>query len=165
MKNQNKTNQDCIIAFQVLNQVIDGLKLHQTKFAHAAERVIPRLKRIIEKYNEDLLSIQVDNAMTGEGGRLLKDTQVPAVFDNNNKMIKEAYVPYSYTADGEKKMAKEKKELLTKEVEFDPYYATEIPSQILENEGIVNLLKGFVIAEDFIIEKVETEKPIMEIAK
>ncbi len=124
-----KTNQQ-LVAF--INYARGYLQSNQdqTKFRYALERMDKRLKPQIEEYSDALNDLQIEHAATDGHGALLADEQ-------GN---------FRYTKDGLRGRNKAQRELLEKAVEFEPYFATELPSELTDREKVV--CAGFVIPQE-----------------
>lgn len=103
----------------------------KTKWTYALERMEKRLTDLVEAYSTKLADIQIDHAATEkEGGPILTDAQ-------GN---------FRYTKEGWRARRTAQKELLSVEIEFEPYYATEVPKDLSQLEKEV--CAGFVLREE-----------------
>lgn len=103
----------------------------KTKWTYALERMDKRLKKLLESYQEALGDLQIEHAATeGPGGPILTD----------------ADGKFRYTKEGLRARNKAQKELLERPVEFEPYYATEVPENL--SEGEKEVCAGFVLPEN-----------------
>ncbi len=101
----------------------------QTKFRYALERMDKRLKKILDDYADALNDLQISNAAEDDRGVLLTD-------DKGN---------FRYTKQGLLDRNKAQRDLLQKEIEVDPYYATELPPELSDAEK--EICAGFVMPE------------------
>lgn len=102
----------------------------KTKWTYALERMEKRLKPQIEAYQEAQGDLQIEHAATDEKGAILTEP------DGR----------FRYTKDGLRARNKAQKELMEKTVEFEPYYATELPENLSEIEK--ETCAGFVLKEE-----------------
>jgi hypothetical protein len=122
-----KTTHRGIIDF--LNAASLYLSTHQdeTKLTYALNRVVKRASKIHGKYLERREELQIDNCVTDDKGKILRD----------------ADKGFQFTRDGLKKVNEECRRILDEEVEIDPYHATELPENLTQVER--DAFMGFVI--------------------
>lgn len=103
----------------------------KTKFRYSLEKMDKRLTGPIETYSTKLADLQIEHAATEkEGGPILTDEQ-------GN---------FRYTIAGLRARRQAQKELLEGEINFEPYYATEVPKDLSQAEKEV--CAGFVLREE-----------------
>jgi len=116
-----------------------------TKLAYAIERVQEsNLKNVFKEYSEKLRDIRIENCFTDKDGVIQYD------------ILKEAggreTRDFKYTKEGLRAKEKEEKELIEdydkKDVEFEPFIATEVPLNLGEME--IQLFRGIVIPENYV---------------
>jgi hypothetical protein len=122
------TYKELIEAMQILVQNIGN---QETKTQKKLLKIHGKLKEYYEEYEEKLNDIRLENAITEDNGALILDEKGG----------------YKYNKDGQRKMYKEIKELLSSE--FD-YKKIEIVNPYLLEEHIY--LKDFVTGVNFIID-------------
>lgn len=111
-------------------QVPGWLELHpkESKFAYAIKRVMSQLQSLDPGMQTKLENIDIDNCATDKDGVILRDL--------NGTL--------SFTKSGLKARNTARAELLAAEdVEIQPYYATQIPEGLTDDE--LKLFSGFVI--------------------
>jgi hydroxymethylpyrimidine pyrophosphatase-like HAD family hydrolase len=93
------TYKELIEAMQILVQNIGN---QETKVQKKLLKIHTKLKSYYEEYEEQLNDIRLENAMTEENGALILDEKGG----------------YKYNKDGQRKMYKEIKELLSKDFDY-----------------------------------------------
>jgi galactose-1-phosphate uridylyltransferase len=116
---------------ETMQQLVHNIGNQETKTQKKLLAIHGKLKKYYENYEELLNDIRLENAMTEENGALILD----------EKGV------YKYNKDGQRKMYKEIKDLLSSE--FD-YKKIEIVNPYLLEEHIY--LKDFVTGVNFIID-------------
>ncbi len=114
---------------ETMQQLVYNIGNQETKTQKKLLAIHGKLKKYYENYEELLNDIRLENAMTEENGALILDEKGG----------------YKYNKDGQRKMYKEIKELLSSE--FD-YKKIEIVNPYLLEEHIY--LKDFVTGVNFI---------------
>lgn len=113
----------------------------KTKFRYAVERVEKRASKAFDDYSEAMADVQIEHAATeSDGGPLLTDAQGGLRF----------------TKEGIRARNKAQKELLSREVEIEPYHATEMSKEPL-TDAEKEVCAGFVIQEETVKQPVETD--------
>jgi hypothetical protein len=100
-----------------------------TKFKYGLEREMKLLKNVKENFEIEANDISIDNAATDDKGVLLTD----------------ANGAFKFTKEGLKARNKQHRELLSKSVEIEPYYVSEIPDELTDEQR--QAFTGFVIRE------------------
>ena len=116
------TYKELIEAMQILVQNIGN---QETKTQKKLLKIHGKLKEYYEEYEEKLNDIRLENAMTEENGALILD-------DKGG---------YKFTKDGQRKMYKEIKDLLSKEFEYD-FIEVVNPSGLEEHIYLKNFIVG-----------------------
>jgi hypothetical protein len=116
---------------ETMQQLVHNIGNQETKTQKKLLAIHGKLKKYYENYEELLNDIRLENAMTEDNGALILDEKGG----------------YKYNKDGQRKMYKEIKELLSSE--FD-YKKIEIVNPYLLEEHIY--LKDFVTGVNFIID-------------
>jgi hypothetical protein len=122
------TYKELIEAMQIL---VHNIGNQETKTQKKLLKIHGKLKEYYENYEELLNDIRLENAMTEDNGALILDEKGG----------------YKYNKDGQRKMYKEIKDLLSSEFE---YKKIEIVNPYLLEEHIY--LKDFVTGVNFIID-------------
>ena len=119
------TYKELIEAMQILVQNIGN---QETKTQKKLLKIHGKLKEYYEEYEEKLNDIRLENAMTEENGALILDE-------------KQAY---KYNKDGQRKMYKEIKELLSTEFDYQKI-------EVVNDKGLEDhiYLKDFVTGVKF----------------
>jgi hypothetical protein len=113
---------------ETMQQLVHNIGNQETKTQKKLLAIHGKLKKYYENYEESLNDIRLENAMTEDNGALILDEKGG----------------YKYNKDGQRKMYKEIKELLSSE--FD-YKKIEIVNPYLLEEHIY--LKDFVTGVKF----------------
>lgn len=107
-----------------------ALNRQESKLSYAIKRVLAQ----IEKFNSEKViefdNIDIDNCAT----------------DANQVILRNPDTTLAFTKEGLKARNLARTELLDKEVEIEPYYATELPDTLRPEER--EILTGFVIKEE-----------------
>jgi hypothetical protein len=83
----------------------------ETKLGWAIQRMLLRLKKAQQRIEDRIAEIQIDNCVTDEKGIIVKDSR--------NQ--------FEYTKEGAILRNKQLRELYEREIEVEPYIATELP--------------------------------------
>ena len=122
------TYKELIEAMQILVQNIGN---QETKTQKKLLKIHGKLKEYYENYEELLNDIRLENAMTEENGALILDEKGG----------------YKYNKDGQRKMYKEIKELLNKEIIIELIDVVN-PSGLEEHIYLKDFVTGVKFAED-----------------
>jgi hydroxymethylpyrimidine pyrophosphatase-like HAD family hydrolase len=122
------TYKELIEAMQILVQNIGN---QETKTQKKLLKIHGKLKEYYEEYEEQLNDIRLENAMTEENGALILDEKGG----------------YKYNKDGQRKMYKEIKDLLSSEFDYQKI-------EVVNDKGLEEhiYLKDFVTGVNFIID-------------
>lgn len=102
----------------------------KTKLSYALARMEKQLRPKIDHYLGDLEDRRVEFCEVDKDGAIRRDA-------NNN---------FVFTKAGLNNLNKANRELLAKEIEIDPYYATSLPEDLSEAWRVE--FEGFVIREE-----------------
>lgn len=102
----------------------------KTKWTYALERMEKRLTPQIEAYQEAAADLQIEHAATDEKGAIMTEP------DGR----------FRYTKEGLLARNKAQKKLMNQTVEFEPYYATDLPENLSQIEK--ETCAGFVLKEE-----------------
>lgn len=120
----------------------------ETKFSYAVKKVVKRIEKATEDakddYNEELYDLNVKYASVDEKGNLLYEVEITT--ESNGSKKETPTQSLKFTADKFIQKNKEQRELakklLAKEIEVEPYIATEIP-ELTEEE--TETFKNYVL--------------------
>jgi hypothetical protein len=85
-----------------------------TRAGYAVKRMLDRATALYQRYQETQEDLNIDNCITEAG---------------TGKILREADGKYQFTKEGLKKLNADVRALLAREVEIEPYYATEAPKK------------------------------------
>lgn len=111
----------------------------ETKFSYAVKKVVKRISKATEdvkdEYNEELYDLNVKYASVDDKGNLLYEVEVTIEANGSKKEIPTQNLKFTADKFIEKSKVQRQlaKKLLTKEIEIEPYIATEIP-ELTEEE-------------------------------
>jgi len=116
---------------ETMQQLVHNIGNQETKVQKKLLKIHTKLKSYYEEYEEQINDIRLENAMTEENGALILDEKGG----------------YKFTKDGQRKMYKEIKELLSKD--FD-YQKIEVVNDkgLEEHIYLKNFITGVKFAED-----------------
>ncbi len=119
----------------------------ETKLGYAVQKMLSRFKKTHKRYQARVEETQIDNCMTDEKGRILKDERGSLEF----------------TKEGILKRNAEIQALGEQEIEFEPHIACELPKK--ENSEIDLSFAELEAFEGFVLNSVErSEEPQREAA-
>lgn len=127
--------------FQFNTVAIDVMKnMPDTKLAWAIKKITKKTDIQAEQFNELVAEAEINNCEVDEKSRIIRDSNKDLIF----------------TKDGFKAMKKEKKEAMDATLEIEPYFATEFPKELTQDQ--IEILTGFAIPE-------KVEAPKLEVSK
>jgi hydroxymethylpyrimidine pyrophosphatase-like HAD family hydrolase len=114
---------------ETMQQLVHNIGNQETKVQKKLLAIHGKLKKYYENYEELLNDIRLENAMTEDNGALILDEKGG----------------YKYNKDGQRKMYKEIKDLLSKEFEYQKI-------EIVNDKGLEEhvYLKHFITGVNFI---------------
>jgi hypothetical protein len=126
-----KTNKE---VFQFINSAHNWLQTNKDKvdgkFAYALKKVLGKALKSHEKYVELIEDINVEHAVEAEGKLQYRK-------DRPNEL--------EFSREGMQSRLKEIRELSQQEATVDHHYATDIPTNLTEDE--IEVFTGFVISD------------------
>ena len=103
------------------------MKDHNNKLSYAIRKVNKNITSVVESINENIEDLRIEHCSVDEKGNVLKD-------EKGN---------YKFSKDGLRALAKAVKELNNKIFEIEPFFATEIPDDLTEEQK--EIFTGLVI--------------------
>jgi hypothetical protein len=127
----------------------------ETKFTYAIKKVSKRIESLTKPMLDELIEkeadINIELASVDDKNNIIYEVEI--ITDaGGNKRESKTNIPKFTPAklrEKNKKIAELNKELVKQEIDFEPYMATEVPSELTETEK-----DQFT---DFVIDKKETE--------
>jgi len=116
---------------ETMQQLVHNIGNQETKTQKKLLAIHGKLKKYYENYEELLNDIRLENAMTEDNGALILDEKGG----------------YKYNKDGQRKMYKEIKELLNKEIIIELIDVVN-PSGLEEHIYLKDFVTGVKFAED-----------------
>jgi hypothetical protein len=116
---------------ETMQQLVHNIGNQETKTQKKLLAIHGKLKKYYENYEELLNDIRLENAMTEDNGALILDEKGG----------------YKYNKDGQRKMYKEIKELLNKEIIIELIDVVN-PSGLEEHIYLKDFVTGLKFAED-----------------
>jgi hypothetical protein len=116
---------------ETMQQLVHNIGNQETKTQKKLLAIHVKLKKYYENYEELLNDIRLENAMTEDNGALILDEKGG----------------YKYNKDGQRKMYKEIKELLNKEIIIELIDVVN-PSGLEEHIYLKDFITGVKFAED-----------------
>ncbi len=105
------------------------------KLAYAVEQhLVPNIESALKIYNKEITKLQVKNALVE------KDTDAILY----EPVDKNGYRPYKFSKEGLEKLEEEVALLREKEIDFEPYIATQFGRALLLHTSVQELYNGIL---------------------